>query len=114
MKKPKIKYAMQIEYSAEDGCFVARAPELSGCMTDGETAEEAMNNLQDAIALYLESAKARGVPVPLPFSEKKFSGKFPVRTLPDKHRKIAEAARRAEMSVNEFVVNAAIEKINAG
>jgi predicted RNase H-like HicB family nuclease len=112
--KKTVKYTMVIEFSAEDGCYVARAPELPGCQTDGETPESAMKNLYDAMDLYLKSLKARKIPAPVPFADRKFSGKFPVRTNPEKHRQIAEAARRADMSVNEFVVNSAIEKSRAG
>jgi antitoxin HicB len=53
--------------SAEDGGgFVARVPDLPGCMSDGETPEEAVHNVQDAIAAWIEAAADLGHPVPVP------------------------------------------------
>ena len=39
---------------AEEGGFIAYVPSLSGCISEGETAEEAMVNLREAVELYLE------------------------------------------------------------
>jgi antitoxin HicB len=53
--------------SAEDGGgFVAIASDLPGCMTDGATQEEAIENLRDAITQWIEEARAMGRPVPEP------------------------------------------------
>ena len=51
--------------SAEDGGgFLARAPDLPGCMSDGETPAEAAANVQDAIAVWIEAAQDLGHEVP--------------------------------------------------
>lgn len=53
--------------SAEDeGGFFATVPDLPGCMSDGETPEEALHNVQDAIASWIEAAEELGHPVPHP------------------------------------------------
>ncbi len=39
----------------EDGYFVAHCPSLRSCWTQGKTREEALNNIREAVALYLES-----------------------------------------------------------
>lgn len=53
--------------TAEDGGgFLASVPDLPGCMSDGETPEEAVRNVQDAIAAWIEEAAATGRPVPAP------------------------------------------------
>ncbi len=53
--------------SAEDGGgFLARVPDLPGCMSDGETPAEAAANVQDAIAVWIEAAKDLGHAVPKP------------------------------------------------
>lgn len=53
--------------SAEDGGgFLARVPDLPGCMSDGETPEEAVRNVADAIAAWMEEAQALGRPIPEP------------------------------------------------
>jgi predicted RNase H-like HicB family nuclease len=53
--------------AAEDGGgFVALAPDLPGCMSDGETAEEALASIQDAIVSWIDEAKAIGRAIPQP------------------------------------------------
>ena len=53
--------------SADDGGgFVAVAPELPGCMSDGETPEEALANGYDAIACWIEGALEMGRAIPEP------------------------------------------------
>jgi len=53
--------------SAEDGGgFLATVPDLPGCMSDGETPEEAVTNVQDAILTWIEAAQELGRQVPTP------------------------------------------------
>ena len=48
----------------EDGGYVVTVPALPGCVTEGDTLEEALENARDAIELYVESLVARGLAVP--------------------------------------------------
>jgi predicted RNase H-like HicB family nuclease len=50
----------------EGGGFVATVPDLLGCMSDGATPEEAVSNVQDAIAAWIEAAQDLGHPIPKP------------------------------------------------
>jgi antitoxin HicB len=53
--------------AAEDGGgFSAVVPDLPGCMSDGETPEEAIANVQDAIASWIEAAHELGRSIPRP------------------------------------------------
>ncbi len=63
-----MKYRVIIEQD-EDGVFVVEAPALPGCISQGKTREEALVNIQEAIAAYLESLKAHGEPIPPPIQE---------------------------------------------
>lgn len=58
-----VKFRVRIECD-EDGVFVAEVPSLPGCVTQGSTREQAGNNAQEAKAVYLESLKAHGEPIP--------------------------------------------------
>ena len=58
-----LQYSVFYEQAAEGG-FVASAPALPGCHTQGETIAEAEDNIKEAIALYLESLVAHGEPIP--------------------------------------------------
>jgi len=48
----------------EDGGFVAAVPALPGCVSQGDTREEAIENVREAIAVYLEDCRDSGEPVP--------------------------------------------------
>jgi antitoxin HicB len=63
-----LEYPLLLEpLSREDGGgFVAIVPDLPGCMSDGETPEEAIANVKDAIAVWIEAAREMGRPVPTP------------------------------------------------
>ena len=50
----------------EGGGFLATVPDLPGCMSDGETPQEAIINVQDAIAAWIEAAGDLGRKVPAP------------------------------------------------
>lgn len=50
----------------EGGGFGATVPELPGCMSDGETPQEALENVYDAILCWIEAAEEMGRPVPEP------------------------------------------------
>ncbi|MGD9635468.1 MAG: type II toxin-antitoxin system HicB family antitoxin [Pirellulales bacterium] len=53
----------------EDGVFVAEVPSLPGCISQGATRAEALANIKEAIAGYLESLDHHGEPVPPSISE---------------------------------------------
>jgi len=53
----------------EDGRFVATCPMLPGCISEGDTRQEALANIREAIAAYIESLRKHGEPVPPPISE---------------------------------------------
>ena len=53
----------------EDGKFVATCPTLPGCLSQGDTRQQALANIQDAIAGYIKSLRKHGEPVPPPISE---------------------------------------------
>ena len=62
------RYPLIVEpLPSEDGSgFVAFAPDLPGCMSDGETPSEAVTNAQDAIATWIDAARELGHPIPAP------------------------------------------------
>ncbi len=51
-------------YRDEDGYFIVEVPSLAGCVSQGETREEALANIQEAIALHIEVLQDRGEPIP--------------------------------------------------
>jgi predicted RNase H-like HicB family nuclease len=51
-------------YPGEDGYFVAECPSLPGCISQGSTRPEAIDNIKEAIELYIEVLQAEGQPIP--------------------------------------------------
>lgn len=68
--KPARSYAKEfeiiIDWSAEDGLYVVRVPDLPGCTCHGETREEAARNAQEAIEFYVACLEEDGKPLPQP------------------------------------------------
>ena len=69
--KGNLKFRVILEpYEDEKGSyFVAICPTLPGCVTQGNTRDEAIENIKDAIEGYLISLKKHGDPIPPPISE---------------------------------------------
>jgi len=63
-----LKYRVLIQPD-EDGYFVAEVPSLPGCVSQGKSRTEALQNIKEAISLYLESLQAHGDAVPPPIQE---------------------------------------------
>ncbi len=57
-------YTVILEPDPEVGGYTVLVPALPGCVTEGSTAEEALANVREAIALTLEDLGARGEPIP--------------------------------------------------
>ncbi|MCD6418857.1 type II toxin-antitoxin system HicB family antitoxin [bacterium] len=64
------KYEIIIYWSDEDQAFVADVPELPGCMAHGNTREEALININEAIKLWLDIAREFGDPIPEPLGRR--------------------------------------------
>ena len=60
------RYEVIIYWSVEDQAFVAEVPELPGCAAHGSTQAAALAGAQEAIALWIETAKEFGDPIPEP------------------------------------------------
>lgn len=62
-KERSVRYTA-ILTPGEDGWIVAEVPALPGCISQGQTREEAIRNISDAVAGYLESLRQHGEPIP--------------------------------------------------
>ena len=64
------KYEIILYWSSEDDVFVAEVPELPGCMAHGQSRNDALNSIQKAIDLWLDTAKEDGREIPQPKSRR--------------------------------------------
>ena len=61
---PDYKFTVVMERD-EDGLYIASVPLLQGCYTQGDTYEEALENIKDAIRLHIEARQTLGETIPI-------------------------------------------------
>jgi antitoxin HicB len=90
----------------EGGGYLVEFPDLPGCMSDGETVEEAIANGEDAKRCWIAAMKEAGRPIPPPSVEpaEGYSGKWQLRAPKSLHRRLAERAKREGVSLNTLAV----------
>ena len=59
------RYTVLLIPDPDEGGYTVRVPVLPGCITEGDTLAEALENAKEAIAVYLEGLEARGDPIPI-------------------------------------------------
>jgi antitoxin HicB len=108
-----IDYPFTVRHLSKDegGGYLAEAFDLNGCMADGETIEEAINNLKDAIYSWVKTAQELGDFVPPPSDDRQFSGKWVVRTPKSIHHRLVEMAKKEGVSLNTMTVSLLAEGI---
>ena len=84
-----------------DGTFRAEIIELPGCIAVGDTAAEALANLESVARSCLQATIAKGLRVPEPIEAVEYSGKLVVRLPKTLHKKAAHAAAREDVSLNQ-------------
>jgi antitoxin HicB len=103
-----LNYYLSLPYTIqlirEDGeSWFARVLELPGCMTEGDSPEEVVEMIFDAMAGWLEIALEDGRPIPEPRPVEDYSGKFVVRVPRTLHRQLVEASDRESVSLNQYI-----------
>lgn len=88
------------------GGFTATIHEFPGCIAEGDTAEEALRNLEETAASWMRSATANGYPVQAPVDYEGASGKVALRISKRLHQLAAERADLEGVSLNQFIGNA--------
>jgi predicted RNase H-like HicB family nuclease len=110
-----LPYKMEIVPDPDEGGYVARYPELPGCMTAGETVESVIKNAADAKKAWLEAALEEGTEIAEPVSLDDYSGQFKLRIPKSLHRTLAMHSKEEGVSMNQYCVyllskNDALEK----
>lgn len=99
-----LSYRMEIIRDSDEGGFEASYPDLPGCITCGETEEEALKNALDAKKAWLEAALEENIEIPEPDSLEAYSGQFKLRLPRSLHRALAEHSQREGISMNQYCV----------
>jgi len=85
----------------EGGGFLITFPDLPGCMSDGETVEEAIRNGRDAFKCWMATVIEDGRPIPRPGESQ--SGKFVQRLPKSLHARLQARAKQEGVSMNTLV-----------
>ena len=68
-----MKYEIILFWSNDDDAYIAEVPELAGCMADGKTAQEALNNVEIIAEEWIETALELGREIPVPKGRLKYA-----------------------------------------
>lgn len=118
MREKEPKYYLKEPYSRvlipnEDGTYSAEILEFPGCFAEGNTADEAIRNLEAAAESWVEVSLAQGLEIPEPAMNQGYGGKIALRLPRSLHRRATQMAERDGTSLNQFLVSAIAARIGA-
>ena len=97
----RLEYDGEVEYSAT-------VPDLPGCVTAGDSPEDAVSRVQDAIHKWIAEARQRGLLIPEP---RRHSGRFTVRVPSWLHAELETLAELENVSLNQYVSSVLAEHV---
>ena len=97
----------------DDGTYSADILEFPGCHAEGDTASEAIENLEKAAVSWIEAALEQGQEIPLPMTVHGYSGKINLRLPKSVHKQAARFAQRDDVSLNQFFISAIAARVGA-
>jgi antitoxin HicB len=109
MKTPEYLFTIRHLTEEEGGGFLIEFPDLPGCMSDGETIEEAIENGVDAVTCWIAAARESGRPIPNPGEFQ--TGKWVQRVPKSLHKRLAARAQLEGVSLNTLVVSMIAESL---
>jgi predicted HicB family RNase H-like nuclease len=104
LKAKAAQFSKVVEWSEQDECFVGSAPPLIGPCCHGDDEAKVYAGLCQIVEEWIEILETDGHPLPEPTANKKYSGKFVLRTEPALHRRLALKALAAGESLNSYCV----------
>jgi antitoxin HicB len=110
----KAPYKRVLIPDEESGTYTAEIAEFPGCVSQGQTPVETLENLETAARGWIEAVLDLGQEVPPPSTTEEYSGKISLRLPRSLHRQAVQMAQRDSVSLNQFIVVAIAERIGAG
>jgi antitoxin HicB len=103
----QLPYHISLVQDGEEdgGKWIASAEELPDCTSRGDTAEEAIAGLKDAMAAWITAALREGRDIPEPRSATSHSGRLLLRMPRTLHAALTKAAERENVSLNQFITD---------
>lgn len=97
-------YERKVFFSKEDGGWIAVAPELPGCSAFGKTSKQALNELDTAIELWLETARRKRWGAPKPVASREAAGRILLRLPRELHKDYMSLATQEGVSLNQYML----------
>ena len=97
-------FILEQQVDNEKPYYSMKVLELEGCMTTGDTVEEAAEDIKDAMQEWLELNIKQGKAIPLPLKSKRYSGKIILRMPPALHESLMFKATQQGVSLNQYLV----------
>lgn len=98
----KLPYRMELTPDIDEGGFVVTFPDLPGCISIGDTVEEAYANAMDAKKVWLEAAIEDNISINIPSSIDDYSGQFKLRIPKSLHKSLSEHSKQEGISMNQY------------
>ena len=103
-KYMRLNYRMELIEDPHEGGYVISYPDLVGCLSCGETIEEAIENGKDAKQAWLTAAIEDGINIPEPVIVDDYSGQLRLRMPKTLHKYLADKAREEGISMNQYCI----------
>ncbi len=100
---PRYPFLMSVLPSEEGGGYLIEFPDLPGCMSDGDTIEETIENGKDAMFCWIETAKEFGDKIPQPGSADVFNGDWAQQIPEHIHIQLLQRAEQKGVSLTTLV-----------
>lgn len=98
----ELPYHLELIEDNNEGGFVISYPDLPGCLSCGETLEEAYKNAIDAKRAWLEAAIKEGININEPSKIEDFSGQFKLRIPKSLHKSLSDHSKKEGISMNQY------------
>ena len=99
-----LPYRMELTPDPDEGGYVVSFPDLPGCLSVGETIDEAVANAEDAKREWLAAAIEDGYPINEPDGIENYSGQFKLRIPKSLHKSLSVHAKEEGVSMNQYCV----------
>ncbi len=101
---PQYPFEIRPLSATEGGGYLIQFPDLQGCMSDGETPEEAVQNGLAALEGWLETRQELGLPIPAPYSANNEPIKLVARLPRSLHSQLTIQAKQEGVSLNTLLI----------
>ncbi|MGL1891585.1 MAG: type II toxin-antitoxin system HicB family antitoxin [Spirochaetaceae bacterium] len=99
------KYTYRIEWSVEDNTHIAKCLEFPSLLTHGNTAQEALKEIEIVVSETISWMLEDGETIPEPLSARKYKGNLTLRVPPELHKALVLKSLEERVSINQYIVS---------